>query len=118
MTVFGQVKAVILRYCLVVRGATILGIAVLLLATPTTSMTTTTLLVFGLYVVVRRGLSSPLYSCTFALCSYFLYPSKRSGTERSKKFYLKKRLLPAHFFGDKEVERGSGIQKYSTLGRQ
>jgi hypothetical protein len=44
-------------------------------------------LVFGLCVVVRRGLSSPLHSCAFALCSSFLYPSKRSGTERSKNFF-------------------------------
>jgi formylglycine-generating enzyme required for sulfatase activity len=36
--------------------------------------------------VVLRGLCSPLYSCSFALFSSFLYPSKRSETERSLNF--------------------------------
>jgi hypothetical protein len=44
-----------LNCCAVVRGTTILKIAVLLIATTTISITTTTILVFGLYVVVRRA---------------------------------------------------------------
>jgi len=44
-----------LNCCAVVRGTTILKIAVLLIATTTISTTTTTILVFGLFVVVRRA---------------------------------------------------------------
>jgi hypothetical protein len=63
-----------LNCCAVVRGTTILKIAVLLIATTTISITTTTILVFGLYVVVRRGLDSTMRFCPFAL--FLSYPSR------------------------------------------
>ena len=57
-----------------VRGTTILLIAVLLFATTAISATAPTLLVFGLCVVVRRGLNSTMRFCPLAL--FLSYPSR------------------------------------------
>ena len=66
-------RVVIESCCAVVRGSTFLSIAVLLIATATFSASTT-LLVFGLYVVVRRGLDSTMRFCPLAL--FLSYPSR------------------------------------------
>jgi formylglycine-generating enzyme required for sulfatase activity len=52
------------------------------------NISTTTILVFGLYVVVRRGLSSPLYSCSFALCSFFFSLTPPLGGIFSDKYWM------------------------------
>jgi hypothetical protein len=77
MVVLGQVKAIIIISCVVVLGSTFLKLAVLRVATLIMRASTSTTSVFVLCVVLR-GLSSPLYSCPFALYPSFLYPYERS----------------------------------------
>ena len=67
-------RVVIESCCAVVRGTAILTIAVLLFAASAISTATTAILVFGLYVVVRRGLDSTMRFCPLAL--FLSYPSR------------------------------------------
>ena len=74
-----QVKAYI-NCCAAVLGSTFLSFAVRLIVTLMLRASSTTASVFVLSVVLR-GLSSPLHSCAFSLCSFFF--TLQSVVERS-----------------------------------